>query len=276
MKPSVLVAAGCSWVSAKYIDRDPNADTIDFEHVEDPAVVSEYSFAGQLQRRLGFDQLELLASSGSNNDQQSKRIVEFVDNNRDKYSSIFVLWGLTSLYRWDMYSESTEDVKSCVYGMPAHRSVRSQEKFEQEVKTYFTLFWNREYELEKLGQKVLLLDGYLNSLKINHLFFNSFQSYTDQDLKIKRIGDNHFYNIKQENNDMLSLLQKHTKIKTNKNKNWLNLFVDKDKQLNGPNIKDLQNSGWLDRATAHPTIKSHRVIADKLYDFVKEKHHGRI
>ena len=50
-KPSLLLAAGCSWVAGKSIDCDPSSVTIDYDHVEDPAIVKQYSFSALLQKQ---------------------------------------------------------------------------------------------------------------------------------------------------------------------------------------------------------------------------------
>ena len=81
MKPSVLVAVGCSWVAAKCIDRDPAITTPDYDHVEDPAFVQEHSFAGQLQRRLGLDELHFIARHGASNEEQVRKLINFVKQN---------------------------------------------------------------------------------------------------------------------------------------------------------------------------------------------------
>ena len=152
MKPSVLVAVGCSWVAAKCIDRDPTIATPDYDHVEDSVFVQEHSFAGQLQRRLGLDQLHFIAREGASNEEQVRKLIAFVEANQDQYSDIFVLWGITSIYRWEMYSASTDEIESCMVG---RRWAKKPELTEQ-VQYYFKHFFNRDYELEKLGISYLI------------------------------------------------------------------------------------------------------------------------
>lgn len=266
MKPSVLVAVGCSWVAGKSIDCDPAVTTHDFEHVEDPAFVAENSFAGRLQKSLELDQLHFIARNGASNEEQVRKLINFVKAHKDEYSKIFVLWGITSIYRWEMYSNTTEQIEPCIWG----RFYKNKD-LSEEATYHFKHFWNKEYELEKLGNQVTTLDAYLTANDIKHLFFNSFQSYNIEDLKFN--NDNLFYKVKETNNDMLSFLCQKNNVKiSNSSVPWLNLLKPTMAQTY-PNraVKELQRIGCLDNATAHPTVSAHKLIADELYNYIKEK-----
>ena len=261
-----MIAVGCSWVAARAIDIEPQATTFDWDHIEDPGFVEQHSFAGQLKQKLGFDKILFLASHGSSNDEQVSKLTNFLSNSMDDYSAVYVLWGITSIYRWEMFSESTQQVQTCMLGRDP-----KNEELQKEIKYYFSHFWNKEYELEKLDTKIIMLDGYLKNLGVEHLFFNSFQSYNFN------VSDSNFYNVKEDNNDMLSLLCRENDIKiSNSSVPWLNLSRPKDTQFNTVAVKELQRTGWLDRVTAHPTVQAHELIANKLYDYIKEKNNERI
>ena len=261
MKPTLLLAAGCSWVAGRAIDTDPTALTFDMDHIEDPAIVKQYSFAGILQRKLGFDQIEFVAKNGASNREQLHKIVEFVNLNRNNYSKIFVLWGLTSIHRWEIYSNIAKQLLTCMFG----RKFKNDE-LNEEVKYYSKHFWNKEYELKKLQCDVLLLNGYLKSLEIDHVFFNAFQSL-DLNMDIKE-----FYCGDKTNNDMLSFLCNTNNVKISQSKfPWLNLLRPREIQFNTRAVLELANQGWLDQATKHPTIKAHSLIAEELYKFIRRK-----
>jgi hypothetical protein len=256
MKPTLLLAAGCSWVAGRSIDTDPSVLDVDLDHVEDSKFVREHSFAGILQKKLGLDELQFVAKNGSNNDTQFGDIVSYINLNRDRYSKIFVLWGLTSIYRWEMYSNSMNRVRPCVLG---------RDSKNVEVKNYFKNHWNEDYELSKLNVKIISLSGYLNSLSIDHLFFNAFQSYKFD------IASKNFYRVSEPNNDLLSFLCQTNDIEISDKKiPWLNLYTVKEKQYNPGCIKKLQEKGILDRATAHPTVQAHKLIAEELHNYIKE------
>ena len=265
MKPSLLLAVGCSWVAAKSIDVDPASTTYDYNHIEDPAVVAEYSFAGQLQKLLKLDQIEFIADSGSSNSEQVRKLIDFVETKKDQYSKIFVLWGITSIYRWEMYTDVTNAVEPCLVGQTRNP------KIVEQVKYYFQHFWNEEYELEKLGNQIILVDAYLDKHNIEHVFFNSFQSYTGGELKISTV-DKQFYHLNKDNNDMLSFLCVKNNVKfSTSSVPWLNLIKKTpDLQYNNNAVKELQKCGMLDCATAHPTIAAHKLIAEELYSYMQD------
>ena len=77
-KPSLLLAAGCSWVSARAIDTDPELTTYDYNHIEDPTIVEQYSFAGLLKKKLVLDQIHILAEHGSSNDKQFEKLIDYI------------------------------------------------------------------------------------------------------------------------------------------------------------------------------------------------------
>jgi hypothetical protein len=245
MKPSVLIAAGCSWVVGKNVD-------------------PEYAFACRLQKHLGLDEFYSVARNGANNTEQINKLVEYINTNHDQYSNIFVLWGVTSIYRWEMYSSVTNAVEDCAVG-------RGTDELKKEIKHYFSHYFNEDYELKKLKTQVIMLDGYLKSLNIRHLFVNSFQSY-----QINDVDNQYFYQVQEEDNDMLSLLCRANKIKISASSvPFLNLTTP-GTHFNNYSVQELQRTGWLDNESAHPTVQAHDLIANELYDYIKDKNNERI
>lgn len=263
-QPSVLVAAGCSWVAGRAIDTDPTSTEYDHSRKENAEFVAKHSFSGILQRKLGLTEVVFLAEHGTNNKQQLRALLRFIDTSRHLYSRIFVLWGITTIYRWEMYTATTNQVESVI-----QCRFRNNTQEKDLAQYYFSNFFNREYELEKLGNDVLLLNGYLNNLQIDHLFFNSFNSVTNIDLAIQSAIPQ-FYNIDNSNNDMLSLLCTRNDVPLSKSSVPFlnNLSPGNTNQYNNYAVKELQQQLWLDRATAHPTVKAHNLIAEELYDYI--------
>jgi hypothetical protein len=240
MKPSVLIAAGCSWVVGKNVD-------------------PEYTFARQLQQHLGLSEFYSVARNGANNTEQINKLVDYVNSNHNQYSRIFVLWGITSIYRWEMYTALTDSVEACAVG-------RGQDELKKEVKYYFSHYFNEDYELKKLNTQVVMLDGYLKSLSIDHLFVNSFQSY-----QIDSADNKYFYQVTEKDNDMLSLLCRVNNVKISTSSvPFLNLTTP-GTQFNNHSVQELQRTGWLDQDSAHPTVQAHELIANKLHSYIKEK-----
>jgi hypothetical protein len=274
MKPSLLIAAGCSWVAGKYIDRDPTLTEVDYSYVEDPAFVAEHSFAGIIKRRLHIDEIKILANHGSSNQEQVRKILSFLEANQDSYSQIFVLWGVTSIYRWEVYDTRLDRPVACMVG----KVYKDNPELTDEIKYNFKHHWDRDYELEKLGNQVASLSGYLKQQKIDHLFFNSFHSVTDTNLKIRSVTKANYYYVNDNNNDMLSFLCKENNVPLSKSSvPWLNLVKpSEDSQYHTPAVKELRRQGWLDLATAHPTVQAHQAIADELFRYIEDNKNERI
>jgi hypothetical protein len=272
MKPSVLIAVGCSWVAGAYMDTNPTATDFDYNHQVDTEYRDQNSFAGLVQQQLGLDQIHFVARNGASNDNQLRNLIAFLNRHKDEYSKIFVLWGLTSIYRWEVFSNTLGYIEDSAFGRDTHKP-----EVLEEIKYYYSHFWNREYELEKLGNKILLANGYLKSLNIDHLIFNSFQGYSTEEMLVKNIEPKYFYHHNTSDNDLLSFLCNKNNVQIKKTSvPFLNLLRPAAKQMNSSSIRELQKSGWLDCATAHPTVKAHKKIANELYDYIKEKNNERI
>jgi hypothetical protein len=267
MKPSVLIAAGCSWVAGRAIDTDPVTTDYDYDHVEDPNFVQQHSFAGILQKKLGLDNFIMLARNGTNNEQQVHSIVDWITDNADQYSKLFLLFGITSTHRWQMYSSTAKEVIPCALGM----SGKNNPELAEEFKYYTKHFLSNELEVSRLSVSLRMLDGYLNNLKIDHLFVNSFQSYSFD----SSFAD--YYRVNEQKNDLLNFLCETNDIHVPRTSfPFLNLFGKGKHQYLTEEIIALQNIGMLDRATAHPTAKAHQLIADELYSYIRNNKNERI
>jgi hypothetical protein len=98
------------------------------------------------------------------------------------------------------------------------------------------------------------------------LFFNSFQAYNNNDLKISPVSN--FYKVTETENDMLTFLCNTAGVSTNIEGLFLN-FVAPNMEFPA-HVRELQQQVLLDRATAHPTVQAHKLIADELYEYIKD------
>jgi hypothetical protein len=139
----------------------------------------------------------------------------------------------------------------------------------EEFKYYTKHFFSNEFELDRLRVSLAMLDGYLKYLNINHLFVNSFQSYSFD------FDSTNYYNINSQQNDLLNFLCTTNGIEIPRASfPFLNLFGKN--QFLPKEIIALQNVGMLDKATSHPTVKAHKLIAEELYRYMKDNKNERI
>ena len=195
----------------------------------------------------------VLAVPGSNNDTQSRLIIEFLQNNRHKFRRIFVLWSITSHLRWELYSNYVNAPSSFQIG-----NTLAPGK-EEEKNWYLYHHWNEKFELEKLGRTIVTTHAYLKMLDVDHLFFPVFESFTRKQMNLDNVDPRNFFGLDRDPNDMMSLWCQQEKIKRPKDV-LNNAFNTKDKQK----LTQLIERGYLEPVTAHPNTKGHADIANRL------------
>lgn len=248
----LLIACGCSWTRAWGADDDCLA-FFDPEFQDNLEFIRNQSYVGQVAKFLDIDQILMLATPGSNNETQSRLLIEFLQNNRDQFNRVFVLWGVTSHLRWELYSNAIDAPSMFMLGsqVPAGK--------EKERKWYFVNHWNEQFELLKLAQRIATTSSYLNMLNVEHLFFPVFESFNSNNMNLNYLNDKYFFKRTENNNDMLS--------------QWCmdNQLIHPEKILSNPydaqdreKLKKLTDLGYLNRVHGHPSAKGHADIAKRL------------
>lgn len=252
--PDLFISAGCSWARAWGADdawghqnetRHTWKDNLDF--------LQNKSFSGLLAKHLDLPAMMVLAVPGSNNDTQSRLIVEFLQNNRHKFRRVFVMWAITSHLRWELYSNSIDAPSGFTVGNKLAPGK------EEERNWYLYHHWNEKFELEQLGRTIVTTHAYLKMLDVDHIFFPVFESFTQESMNLNNVSPKNFFGLDSNPNDMMSLWCQQEKIKRPKNV-LSNAFNSKDKQK----LTQLIERGYLEPVTAHPNAKGHADIANKL------------
>ena len=86
----LFIAIGCSWTRA-WGAHDECLDFKDPDFEDDMSFINHQSFPGLVCSYLNIDAKLIMAIPGSNNDMQSRLLIEFLQKNRDKFRRIFVL-----------------------------------------------------------------------------------------------------------------------------------------------------------------------------------------
>jgi hypothetical protein len=252
----LFIAAGCSWtrgwgaVDDCLYFADPNFK-------DDREFVRNQSYAGLVAKSLGIDTILMLAIPGSNNETQARLIINFLQKNRNQYRRVFVLWGLTSHLRWELYSNNINAPSMFMLG-----SVVPPGK-EKELKWHLINHWNEEFELLKLSQRIISTSAYLDKVNVEHLFFPVFESFSNHNMDLTHILDQNYFNVNTKNNDMLS--------------QWCieNNIERPDQILSSPydsqdqkKLNQLVKLGYLNPVHAHPNVVGHKDIATRLIDYL--------
>jgi len=254
----LVVAIGCSWTRfwGAFDDcedfRSPNyKDNID--------LFNTYSYTGIVSNFLNINSKIVMAIPGSNNDMQSRLLVEFMQKNRHKFNQIFVLWGITSHLRWELYSNNVNQPSMFMLGSKVPPGK------EEERKWFLTRHWNEKFELERLSQKLVLVSNYLKTLNVEHLFFPVFESYNNFNMNLNYIDNKHFFNKSDSVNDMMHLWCKEHNINIEDS-----VLANPYNENEVRKLKVLIDLGYLSKASAHPTIKGHKDIADRLVNYINK------
>jgi hypothetical protein len=252
--PDLFISAGCSWARAWGADdawghqtqsRHEYKDNLDF--------LQNHSYSGLVSKHLNLSAMMMLAVPGSNNDMQSRLIIEFLQKNKNKFRKIFVMWGITSHLRWELYSNSLNTPSMFTVGNKLGPGK------EEERNWYLYHHWNEKFELERLSRTIITTHAYLKMLDIDHLFFPVFESFNQQLMDLDNVAPQNFFELDTNPNDIMSLWCQQEKIKRPKNV-LSNAFNSKDKEK----LTQLIDRGYLAETTAHPNTKGHADIADKL------------
>lgn len=257
--PDIFLAIGCSWTRAWGADNSckPFGSK---DYKDDHNFILNRSYVGLLARHLGFDSIINLAIPGSSIDMQVRFLVEFLQKNRKQFRRIFVLWGLTSHLRWELYSNKID--KPVAFQIGADVPVVAASFYpgrDIEMRSFLVNHWNEAFELERYNHKIVMTHAYLSMLDIDHLFFCTFESFDHTNMNLEQIPDDKYFLKNCHPADMLSLWCKENDIP----RPWPVYsapFSEQDISVQ----QDLIDLGFLSQNYAHPTEKAHSDIAHRL------------
>jgi len=280
--PDLLLACGCSWVRAWGADERWQHQTFNLGQANKitgshNVSVEQYldfcsnsSFTGLFRQHLGLSSMVMLAIPGSSNDAQARLLIEFLQRNRSKFRRVFVLWGLTTHVRWELFSNHISAPSMFQLGNPVPPGK------EKERSWFFKHHWNEKYELERLSQKIVTIHAYLNSLAVDHLFFPAFESFNSHRMDFTHIDPKNFFHINSNPNDIIGLWcqDQHIVSRPKTVATVLKEIISipfghrqflKDRQ----EIDQLIDLGLL-TSNAHPSVEGHRDIAQRLIDYYQQ------
>lgn len=249
--PNVLVAMGCSWTRAWNHNDDVAKLHLKFD--DDREFMWHKSYAGQVRGYLGHDGMINLAIPGSSNDCQVRLLMDLLQKHRSDFGQVFVLWGITSHCRWELWSNVIDRPSGFQIGS------RLENGKAEEMKFFLTRHWNDHFELQRLSHKITMLHCYLKQISVDHLFFPAFESMSTHNMDLANIDDSCYFKRHSHKNDMMSLwCQEHG-------------ISDIGRVMSNPHnrqdvdlCRPLIELGYLGRNFAHPTELAHQDIADKL------------
>lgn len=247
MYNGVLVTFGCSWTYGaglnynKSITRDKYKETFIDDKISDA-----YSFRGLISKYKNLKNINFASAAKSN--QYNFRVAnEFF--NSDRYyelkkqygSNIYVLWGITSIYRHEYYDESTQNYITC-YGPRLDNDDNPLPK---------------KYYVEELTKEINKFNKLFDDNNIKILWYDTFNHL---DYNFDKLNNNFLFE-NEDDRDLLSVLNKKYGVKKRGLKYHLSNWVNDTSILD-----DLVKVGILNGISYHPTKLAHHEIADVILE----------
>jgi hypothetical protein len=252
MKKSLLVTSGCSWtygVGAGYQD---GMSLADYEKIAwDNNLCNQLSFRGILSAKYDLDNINL-AEGGDSNQRQFRLIKNFFSSTQtkklfDNYDRIFVLHGITSTARNELYI--------------VERKYLTNFKFDGHDNTTWCKAWVKNFydhnnELERLAEEMTFLNDYYQAVGVENLWYDTFNHHNYPAPIDKMIEPD------KDRRDLLSSMLIKLGITDMDNNYHLSSWkVDTDR------VDTLIKMGYLNPFSKHPTQLGHELIAQIVDEF---------
>jgi hypothetical protein len=245
-----LIAIGCSWTRAW----GWNDEYIDHNGVwqDDAEFLMNGSYAGRVRDHLGLDGMINLAVPGGSNQLQGRLLIDTIEQNRAQFDRVFVLWGITSHLRWELWSNAVYHPTKFTIGgeMPRQK--------EAERRWYLEHHYNESFELDRLSQQIVMTHAYLKHNNIDHLFFPAFTAYNQHNLSVDSVSSDNFYQKHNDQNDMLTAMCEHRGCL--RPKQFISNPYNKD---DNALLAELQQHNLISQLH-HPSAQGHEFIANQL------------
>lgn len=172
MTNKLLITFGCSWTYGVGIGFTPGMSESEFLNIShDQHLANQFSFRGLLCKQFNFDNINFSAGASSNQ-KQFRLAKQYFSSNKflkdiETYSEVIVLWGITSLYRNELYSNSYDNLVNFRYG----KKSTLDKKF---IAQYFKHVFDETNELRELSLEILFWDNFFRGYNIKNYWFDTF------------------------------------------------------------------------------------------------------
>lgn len=252
----LLVTLGCSWVYGVGAHYKEGMTREEYElHGRDEEQVKPYAFRTLLAERNNLEPVNF-SLGGSSNQRNFRLATEFFSSQefeeyQNKYSTIIVLWGITSTARNEVYDASIKEWRKLLYNK---NTPKTEEHHDRNLLRDILVakFYDHDEEVRILSNHMRHWNQCFNCMGVKNLWFDTL--------------NHHKYNYEFNNicldhpRDLLSQITSH---KENDRFHGSVHTIDCDRVKKGIKQK------ILNPYTKHPTKKGHEKIFDLLDPYVK-------
>jgi len=239
---TLMVTFGCSWTYGVGIHYTDGMTELEFvSDAWDDDLSDSMSFRGLLSNE--FDVVNLnFAEGGSSNQRQFREFFTnpyVIENIITKYKLI-VIWAVTSIYRNELWSNSSEKYENFRY------TDINLSNFE---KNLFKESHDTDAEVKKLSEEIIIWNGFFESIGIKNLWVDTFNTHN---------YITNFDNIVIP--DLMTQMTNNAESSMYHYSNWEN---------DDSRIDDLITKKLLNPISFHPTKMGHEKIAEILKPHIK-------
>lgn len=169
-----LVTLGCSWVKgvgAKYSCNNPDDESTYLSYRSITEQNAPYAWRTLLANKYNLEQHNI-AQGGSANQTQFRLAQEYfntVENPKD----IIVLWGVTSIYRDELYFNQIKEYKPFIFNFQSKRADDFERKTGFNSMNYYRRHFNEKNEYHQLTQNIKHWQQYFDLRGIRHKWFDT-------------------------------------------------------------------------------------------------------
>lgn len=167
----LLVTFGCSWMFGVGVNYELGQTRDEYKiNAWNKQIADENSFRGLLSQKYNFVNVNF-SKGGSSNQEQFRLAenyfssIEFISQ-KQHYSEIVVLWGITSIYRNEIFFNDYHRRKSFMYfeSLPICKNI-------------LVNHFDQEDEVDLLSKKICFWDRFFDSIGVNNVWVDLFNHH---------------------------------------------------------------------------------------------------
>lgn len=177
MNNKLLITFGCSWTYGVGVSYTPGMTEEQYnQNAWNNDIADRDSFRGIISKKYNYKNKNF-SEGGSSNQQQFRLAKQYFSsreflNDKKTYNKIIVLWGITSIYRNELYSNKENKLVNYIYNNTENSLF--QKKFIDE---YFKNVFNNEDALRELSLDILFWDSFFSSQGVENYWFDTFNHH---------------------------------------------------------------------------------------------------
>lgn len=178
MSNKLLITFGCSWTYGVGLCYTPGMTKDQYmQHAWNDTIATQNSFRGIISKEYNYKNKNF-SQGGSSNQRQFRLAKQYFSSkefrdDKKTYNKIIVLWGITSIYRNELFSNKENKLINYTYNNDTTKSL-FQKKFIDE---YFKNVFNKEDALRELSLDILFWDKFFNAQGVENHWFDTFNHH---------------------------------------------------------------------------------------------------